>query len=540
MMSRRCAMVSVAVFSSMTLSVLTPGDRPGLTSPAHAAGLAGMDGQGHSSVFVQNLDLSSTTRLGMTVYGRKDQVVGLSPRNLVAGGQYVYDFSLPGPPSGTYTAIASSDQAISTIVRTEWPMTGGAIMSNASLAGTDIVVPFAAKGYYGQMSLISIQNTVTNTQVTATLEFFTGDQTTPIAETSVTIAPGYAAYVDLGLSPDFATVPTGSVGYARVRSTTPVAVLSAVDFERWANGVHAFEGLPAERASARLFAPMVNAGPPPDFGGGGHFLNIPLPIISIVNPGDETVEVRIRYDGVAGSCPGRIFHHPPFSLAGRTSVRIAPGPVKESVMDTGIDLLPAGCTASATIEASGGGILATVVDTQLMDPTGLRGKVNAQSYNALTPDQGSTTVLLPLIRRRYGDVNLTTAIQVMNLADQPAAVSIRFRDGQGRLVEGCTGCAVMIRAGGGHLWWPADIPELGDNLSGSALVTSDQPVGVVVNDISAIRAVDMASYVGIGVPSDLADGSWGRSFAPTVLAGNVSPSPTLAWRRYFPRLVLGP
>lgn len=44
MMTRRCAMGCVALFSSMVLSVFTPGDRPGRTPPAQAAGLAGMDG----------------------------------------------------------------------------------------------------------------------------------------------------------------------------------------------------------------------------------------------------------------------------------------------------------------------------------------------------------------------------------------------------------------------------------------------------------------------------------------------------------------
>ena len=52
-------------------------------------------------------------------------------------------------------------------------------------------------------------------------------------------------------------------------------------------------------------------------------------------------------------------------------------------------------------------------------------------------------------------------------------------------------------AGGGELWWPDDIPELRDNSFGTATVSSDQPIGIVVNDISEKRTIDMSSYVGI-------------------------------------------
>jgi hypothetical protein len=144
-----------------------------------------------------------------------------------------------------------------------------------------------------------------------------------------------------------------------------------------------------------------------------------------------------------------------------------------------------------------------------------------------------------MFRNQHGGGNdLTTAVHVTNLGGQATTASLTIMDSMGRTIQGCTGCTVNLPAGGGALWWSPEMPELEHGMYGSARVTADQPVGVVVNDISGTSAVDMASYVGLG---QTVGSPWSQvqAYSPLFLYEGTR-APATRWQRYLPGLVKGP
>lgn len=489
---------------------------PGSAGPIQAGRVAGIQGGGSSELLIQNRDPSEIATMVTDLFNQKGgPPVTLVRTNVPADA--AADLYLPEEPflvNGGFAAIMSSDREIGAVLRSEWPASGAVATMNDSLPGSDVIVPFLARGHEGTVSLLSIQNTDVTAPVPIAIEVFAAGQTAPPVTASKFIGPGTSITVDLGKDPQFPALPADLVGYARIRAATPLAVQSIVDVENH-KAAFGFEGLPLELAADTLFAPMVHAGVVLSSQAADVSLDS---FISIVNPGSAPVQVAIRYAGVAGSCQELTYNHLPFTLAGHASALVTQAP-GQALAESGVSPLPSGCTATALIAATGGTILAAVVDRQ-------DGGLTAQAYSALAPSQGARTVLLPSVLRRHGDAGIDSAIQVMNLGDHATTASIVFWDSAGRLVEHCGGCSVSLLAGGGHLWRPADIPELADGMGGSARVSADQPLGVVVNEVSTLLAGDMSSYLGIGqaLSAGAPDSRSSRTYAPLLLKqGDSSP-----------------
>ncbi len=495
----------------------------------HASRLAGVAGAGISGMMIQNMDASQSATVVVDLYKQSGGApVSITRPNVGAGAAAnVYLPSEPTLQNGAYAAITSSDRAIRTITRTDWNTSGGAAMSNDSAPSTELVVPFAMKDFEGQTSLVSIQNTDATAMATSNIELYPLGAANPLVVTTVAIGPGTSTTLNLSRNAAFATVPNGTAGHLRIRSTTQLAVVNLVDVETSAMAVFAHEGLPVELAQSRLFAPVVHAAAP---------LN-PLDAASpaldtlmmVVNPGTSAISVSIHYTGVGGTCQGQTFDHASFALAGGASALVAQAP-GAAYPPVAASPLPAGCNAAAVIETTGGNVLASVVDRR-----GAAGIV-AAAYNALAAAEGGTIVRLPLARKNHTAGRVTTAMQVMNLGASPASVTLTWRDSMGVPVTGCgADCSAAIPVDGAHLFWPPSIAAIPDGTYGSAEVTSDQPAGVVVSDISVAGASDIASYVGLAeaggggpmpgpTPAPMTD------FSPLVLknadAGGGPPRPT--------------
>jgi hypothetical protein len=452
----------------------------------YASRLAGISGAGATGIQIQNLDATQSATIVSEFYkqGASGAPVTITSPNVPAGG--AANIFLPQAQelqNGAYAAIISADRQIAAIARTDWFSSGGAAIYSNVQPGLEVAVPLAVIDYVGTTSLVSIQNTDTSQQATVTVELFSTSSPTAVLTQNYDIQPGTSITLDLGKNPEFVGVTPntelGFLGSMKVSSQVPVGVQSFVDIETSDKAVYAFEGVPPEQGADTLYAPLVRK----------QFFGYDTGI-SVVNPNSGDVDVTVRYiggdAGGASSCGGQEFTHGPVTIAGGSSSVFYQGPGGNSG-------LPDGCVGSAVIEASGN-VLAIVNDS-------LNFTEQSAAYNAVSAATGATKVALPLARRQHVEAwKVTTGIQVMNIGDSNANVTITFSDDQGNELTGCgSPCTATVASNQAHTFYPGGggLNVMPAGTYGSAVVTSDQDIVVIVNDASEVGAIDAATYNGI-------------------------------------------
>jgi hypothetical protein len=458
----------------------------GASSPTvFASRLAGIQGSGISGLQIQNLDNSQSATIVADFYSQRGGVPVTLQRNDVLAGAAA-NIYLPSESSlanGAYSALITADRQIAAIARTDWSTSGAAAIYSNVQSGTDISLPLAAKRYLGQSSIVSVQNTNRTAQATVTVQLFAGGSTTPVKTTSLAIASGSSVTMDLAKSPEFTTVPDGFLGSMRFTSGgANIGVQSFIDIENVSKAVYAFEGVPSEQAADKLYVPLIRN----DFFG--------TTGISVVNPGTTPVQVTLTYIPspiTASVCTDRIVHGGgPATIPAGSSIVFYQG---GATPGAGAPGLPAGCLGSATVESTGGNILAIVNDANLKAGT-------SAAYNAVGAAQGSRKVALPLFRNEHTNYKLSTGIQAMNIGTQPANATITFADSTGTVISGCgADCQTTIAPNASYTWYPPNVQGImrRTNTYGSATIESDQPLAVIVNDASPLGNIDSAIYNGI-------------------------------------------
>lgn len=479
-MKKLFAVVTIAaVVAGLVIAVTglaTGGDTPAV----HASRLAGISSAGTTGIQVQNLDQSQDATIVADFYkqGGGGPIAIQLPLTPAGAAANIYLPTEDKLSNGAYAAIISADRQIAAIARTEWESSGGAALYSNVPPGNDVIVPLATKQYYGQTSLVSIQNTDPSAQATVEVQLFKTGESSPTKTVQLSIEPGTSITLDLGKSEHFMDIPQGFLGSMRVTSGTQIAVQSFIDFENSKMAVYAFEGVPAEQAAEKLYVPLFRR----DYYG--------TTGISVVNPGDSPVDVTVNYQGTLEACAGQSYQETGTIAAGSSLV---------FYQGDAASPLPSNCAGAATVEATGGNIMAIVNDAVF----GSGGTETSAAYNAVSDEMGATTVALPLFRRTHMPTRamLTTGIQAMNIGTADANARISFKDSQGNAIPVGQEASVTIAPGGAHTWYPPNIQAIPDNTYGSASITSDQPLVVIVNDASFTRnakfKMDSAIYNGI-------------------------------------------
>jgi len=489
-----------AVVMSMTLVVaLMLASRSGSTAAAGApriyvaysaanSPLGAIPGRGGSGVQVQNLDPSLDAQVVADFYKQDGSApVTINRPNLAAGSAGNFYFPTEqGLSNGVYAGVVSADRPIAAIVRTDWYSSGGSAIYGNLLPGQEVFAPLVAKGYGGQASYVTIQNTDTNQPTEVSIAFRSAGVSGGMVMATKTISRGTSVTVDLERDPDFAAVPRGALGSMVVRSAgAPVALQVFTDTGNH-KAIHAYEGLPLESAATRLYAPLIRN----DLAG--------TTGISVVNPGDASVDVTVTYTAspLTPACRGQVTHGGrSFALAAKGHLVFYQGNI--AGLPTGDSGLPRRCVGSAVIEAVGGPVVAVVVDADLVRTANSVGAGTAAAYNAFSDADGALKVALPLYRKQHTNLQLSTGIQVMNIGASPANAVLAIKDHQGRALTVGPDARRTIPPLSAYTWIPASIPSLPAGGYGSATLTSDQPLAVIVNDASSNGAWDAAIYSGI-------------------------------------------
>ncbi|MFN8422050.1 MAG: hypothetical protein U0470_01230 [Anaerolineae bacterium] len=476
--------VGVVAGVAMAAAGMFQGGQPAV----YASRLAGIQGAGATGIQVQNLDPTQSATVLADFYKQgptASQAVQVSRPGVPAGGAVnMYLPSVTELSNGAYAAIISADRQIAAIARTDWTSSNAAAIYSNVQPGKEVFVPLAVIKYYGQTSLVSIQNTDTGQVATVNVELYAKGDTTAVVTKAYTVQPGSSITLDLAKDGAFvgvkANTPGGFLGSMKVTSAVDIGVQSFVDIESSQKAVYAFEGVPPEAAAPKLFVPLIrktqaagtNAGGAKGFSTG----------ISVVNPTNAPVNVTAKYYGGAGACAGQTYTDGPANIpAGSSYVFYQPSSTA----------LPNNCVGAAVLEADGN-ILAIVNDSK-------NETEQSAAYNAVSAAQGATKVALPLARRQHTPSKFTTGIQVMNIGTSPANVEISFSDDKGVALNTCGApCKVVVQPLNGTTFYPGNqLNAMPVGSYGSAVVTSDQPIVVIVNDASETGAVDSSTYNGI-------------------------------------------
>jgi hypothetical protein len=449
-----------------------------------------------TGIQVQNLDRTQPASIEATLYNEAGQTVLTIPKQAAPGGApniYLPSYrTLQNLMPGIYSILVKADQPIGPIVRTDWGRTKGSAIYSYVSPASEIVVPYLVRRARNLTSMVTIQN-AGDVPAEAMVTAYVG-QSAPVEEVQLgpyALAPGAAVRIHLNFESEFLRF-ADLQGWMRVTSTgAPVAVQSYVFKEqsgRTIQPVMGFEGVPLASAAARLYVPLFRSSQRVFTDA-----NRAHTSIAVANPGETAAEVSITYYGstntdAAPACRGQTFSHPAVMIPPNGSY------VFDQRPGGGHDL-PANCFGSAVIMTGGPNqaVTAMVIDVTNSDEL-------MSAYDAVPAGGVGTEVALPLFRQNH--VDLTTGIQVMNAGDEPAQVRIQFAatdasTDQSTPINGCTVCEQTVQPLQSYTWWPPSISAIPPNTFGSALVTSDQPVVVLVVDYPMKAQVDPAAYIGI-------------------------------------------
>ena len=454
-------LIVITIVALLVAAVQLSGNT-GATPAVFASKLAGIVGAGSTGVQVQNLDGAAATDITMDLYPQSGAAPISLTKNAAAGGSV--NFYLPSEGSvadGAYAAVVSAIKPIAAIARTEWPSVGGAATYGNVPPATNVLLPLAAKAYYGQTSQFSVQNTDVSGNATIQIKAYQTGQSTPAVQFTDSLVRGTSKTYDLGTSSQFSVLPNNFLGSIVVTGDKALAVQSFVDFTGGSKAVYAFSGLDAASASNKLFAPLVRRA----FAGA-------TTGISIVNPNATAVNVTLTYK-----------HNPASADSGDYSETISIAGNSSAVAYQGVGPMPAGWLGSAVLDATGP-IVAMVNDA---------GAGTSAAYNAPSAADAGKVISVPLVRNKQTSYQLTTGVQIMNVGSATATVSISYKSSGGTSYGPET--TTILQYGSATFYQPAGPFPVG--AYGSATVTSDQDVVVIVNDVSLTGGYDAAIYNGI-------------------------------------------
>jgi hypothetical protein len=524
--------------------------------PAVAARLQANWGGGNTSVWVQNLD----PRRNATIIARFYEVPGDPPRppieivrrDVAPWAVTIFDSpQAEGAPVAAgqldqYALIIESDRKVAAINHTEEPFSQSAVAYTDSPIAREMVVPLALRGFSKQeggtevSSLVSVESVTPTQALRAT--FFSKMWSWELENrlrsyrfqpnAPVTIAPGGRGEggtwaIDLD-APAFDEGPKppryeGSVGWLLLEAeqANKLAAQSFINLQMINSAptgydsfaVSSFAGIPLEERSNRLFVPLFRS----------RFFGITG--ISIVNPdANAALKLRATYyiSPLSGPRCGPQTGTQVAHLGADGSDLIDIGPRENVVLyqygrenpettppvrapgSVGDPRLRPDCFGSVVLEvdpSTPGTVVAMVNDFLVRPPV-----ATADAYQAMRYEDASATVAVPMIRHDATRPAASlypaaaTGIQVMNVDDTPADVTVRFVEPAGSFNAGGRVGSITRRIAPyeAATIYTGAIPELAGRRDylGSAVVESAGGQRLLASVTIARAGKDTVSYEG--------------------------------------------
>jgi len=421
------------------------------------------------------------------------EVREVAPRE-AAPGAWVSGF-LPIYPelaNGSYITTVNDPANLGAIGRTDWYVTGGAVMISPSAADDDIALPLALRA--SERAYVRIANPDSAETANATIHFGGGS-------TAVAIASG--RFVTLA-------APQGAA-LARIAADRPVVASALVFDQNAAKAIHDVVGVGTDHASTqRWITRAYRAAPYDDAQGVTRSSRI-----VVANPSAAAIDVTAHLAGDTGACAGQTVAIGPRSVAAGNVLAI------DLAAESAV---PAGCAGPVRLEGSGP-FVANAVDHFLADGT----PAAAAAVPAVAASEAGTDRAIPVLRLAHTAFRITTDVAVVNPDSQPHTVTLTATDSQGGPV-GVTNGSVVLPPGGGHVFRGALVLGSVRGKYGFGSIQSDGPVLVRLDDVSANGRIDASALLAGPAIADpapqLGEGIIFWSERTGVIADSSGPIPT--------------
>lgn len=460
------------------------------------------NGQGNANIVAQNMDTNTGNPDANVVAaylnpdGSSEDSLGAAIPPLAAAEFAISETGIGDPWAGS--AVLYSDQELASVVNLLYE--GGASPSDKTAAAytgfsetADLwYLPFVFVKHGRQVGQISIQNTDDEVATVCTRYIKRGTSSVT-AEVCEAIEVGGSRFYDLGSPggnvPDLAGLigQTNWTGTATVEAADGKQIAVVLVNQLMDSRTTAYVGIP--EPSETLIAPRVTrrALLSPD----GTKLNWrKCGVIALQNPNVISTTIDISFYSAAGSLDHVIedFTIDPYQMA--TINLQTGGDIPLAELDA-VDY-----EAGPEIRWEGGVVLSSTLPIAGVVMPDYQPEGAASHYNMIDPAQGSDTLYVPTVYRVACGSKWCplSRLSVINLSDpaQTANLDFYFYDRDGNLDLSLPRAidkyqTVVIQMSKSY----AD--SLGDNWVGSVYVTSDQPIGAVV-DTMWTETIEQGTY----------------------------------------------
>ncbi len=444
---------------------------------------------------VQNVG-AATANIVVTAYDKNGAATFSASQSVAAGAAFTFvPSNFAGMPSGFQgSAVVSSDQPIKAIVAVTNQLAGTLGVAGgkgvAQYQGTESVdtalyFPLAKNNRFGNSTAFYIQNAGTAAaSVTAVFKMDTGGTYT---HTVASVDPNKMVVINPGDAGVPSTAGSGrdNIGSLKVTSAQPLAgtVLEYIQGQAVATVLFGTRGFTASDFDDKAYAPVVKNARANHFTG-----------LQVQNVSAGAIDVTVNYVGSAGVCAGLTYTD--------TASAVAAGASKTFVQLTGQSTLPANCTASATINATGNFV--AIVNEQNMPSTSLAGITSS----AIADSAKTAKISAPLFKdRRSGS---STGLQIQNVGAVAATNVVVTFACKGAATFTAISTPQTIQAGGAKLFlrpsaMPAGTFTVGNpfssnNVNCAVTVTADQPVVAIANEFADTTGnMDDTNYEGFNL-----------------------------------------
>jgi hypothetical protein len=448
---------------------------------------------------VQNVG-TATANIVVTAYDKNGALTYTASQTLTVGSAFTFTpNNFAGMPSGFIgSAVVSSDQPIKAIVAVTNFLAGSLGVSGGKAvaqyqgtenAATALYFPLVKNNRAGNSTAFYVQNAGTAAaSVTAVFKMDTGTPTNVYTVTIPSVDPNKMVLInpgDAGVPSAPGTGGRDNVGGLTVTSAQPLAgsVLEYKNGQTIATVLNGTRGFTAADFAGKAYAPVIKNARANHFTG-----------VQIQNVSAGPVDITVSYVGSAGTCAGNVYTD--------TATAVAAGTSKTIVQLTGSTNLPANCTASATVSATGN--VVAIVNEQNMSGTPLAGITSS----ALPDTSKTAKVSAPLFKdRRSGS---STGLQIQNVGTATATNVVATFSCKGAATFTAISTPQTITPGGAKLFirpstMPAGTFTVGNpfpsnNVNCAVTVTSDQPIVAIANEFAdTTGAYDDTNYEGFNL-----------------------------------------
>jgi hypothetical protein len=503
-MNSRHTVVRSTLFNGVLAAVIIVAGLICSEQAAQANQAATIGGTAVTGIQAQNTSNQSAREIRLELFPQSGGQPTVLYRAGVSAGSSA-DFYLPSEAvaGGSYSGVLYSDRSIAHITRMEWTQngrSGGAIYSGNQSAQS-MIIPLvvgptatSSDGYAGmQITEFTVQNVSPNIGTNAALLLYAQGSSGPLRTVGFSLGPGRSRTFrmgqgDLNNLPDNMNGVGGFLGYVRIDSGSvqaPLAVQAFSDISTSSRAVSAYNGVPLSSGGYTLYMPLLRR----DFYG--------TTGISLVNPNSSQANFTITYydDPSSPSKMGQP-RSESFIIAGNGMLIVSNGnrggnPLPDPDASTNYTNNN-GWFGSARISSNIP--LMGIVNDNVITP-----QYQPQSfgtYNILTRDDQQYTVFAPLIRRRHDVAALTTGIQVQNTGGSNTTISVTYKDRNGNTL-GTESRSNVAPGASVNFYQDAASSVVPVGAYGSAVITSNQPIVVLVNESSINNTMDAANYTGV-------------------------------------------